>query len=62
MTRSARKKKQMRIFKASIYLFALIGMYTVSVNVAETVKVTYQHGRSWVSSLEFKAPVIVKGE
>jgi len=60
MTRAARKKRL--TLKASIYLFALIGMYTVSVNVAETVKVTYQHGRSWVSSLEFKAPVIVKSE
>jgi hypothetical protein len=56
-----RKARTLKI-KATIYLLACIGAWTVGVNAFEATKSAYDHACSWAHSIELKAPIAFKGE
>jgi hypothetical protein len=53
---NSRKKKKLIVV---VYILAIVGGYTVCANVYYAGASAVKHAQSWVSSLEFKAPVFV---
>lgn len=61
-TRTKKKKNHKASFFVVMYVFAVIGMVTVSKNLHHVVVETREHIVSWASDIEWQTPLVFGGE
>ena len=56
---AATKAKRQKQIRAIIAILALIGAWTVTVNVYTAAEAAYSHASAWVKGLELRVPTMV---
>jgi len=62
MTSAQKKRNHRRVALVVVYVLAIIGGYTVALNVYTAGASAVSHVQGWLSGLHFSTPVLVQAE